>query len=40
MASEPNALYREAQPDIEFEMEMAGGEDVLAKGFENLRFDL
>ncbi|KAI1376176.1 arad-like aldolase/epimerase [Hypoxylon crocopeplum] len=37
MASEPNALYREAQPDVEYEFEAAGGEDVLARGFENLR---
>ncbi|KAI0181393.1 arad-like aldolase/epimerase [Hypoxylon sp. FL1284] len=36
MASEPNALYREAQPDLEFEFEAAGGEDVVARGFENL----
>ncbi|KAI0401389.1 class II aldolase/adducin N-terminal [Xylaria palmicola] len=37
MASEPNALYREAQPDIELELERAGGEDVVARGFESLR---
>ncbi|KAI1156498.1 class II aldolase/adducin N-terminal [Nemania diffusa] len=37
MASEANALYREAQPDIEFEFEMAGGEEVLARGFDSLR---
>lgn len=37
MASERNALYREAQPDIEFEFEMAGGEHVVARGFETLR---
>jgi ribulose-5-phosphate 4-epimerase/fuculose-1-phosphate aldolase len=37
MASERNALYREAQPDIEFEFDMAGGEDVLVRGFETLR---
>ncbi|KAI1740658.1 class II aldolase [Xylaria scruposa] len=37
MASEQNVLYREAQPDIEFEIQMAGGEDVMAKGFETLR---
>ncbi|KAI1753837.1 class II aldolase [Xylaria castorea] len=37
MASERNALYREAQPDVEFELEMAGGEDVMARGFETLR---
>ncbi|RYP66308.1 hypothetical protein DL771_007890 [Monosporascus sp. 5C6A] len=36
MASEPHALYREAQPDIEYEFEMAGGEDVLSRGFESL----
>ncbi|KAI0541695.1 class II aldolase [Xylaria digitata] len=36
-ASETNALYREAQPDLEFEFEMAGGEDVVARGFETLR---
>ncbi|KAK8130136.1 class 2 aldolase adducin domain-containing protein [Apiospora kogelbergensis] len=38
MASEENALYREAQPDLEYEFAMAGGEEVLAKGFENLQF--
>ncbi|OTA53426.1 arad-like aldolase/epimerase [Hypoxylon sp. EC38] len=37
MASEANVLYREAQPDIEYEIETAGGEDALARGFENLR---
>ncbi|KAI0096484.1 arad-like aldolase/epimerase [Daldinia grandis] len=37
MASEPNALYREAQPDLEYELEAAGGEDSLARGFGNLR---
>lgn len=37
MASEANVLYREAQPDIEYEIEAAGGEDVVARGFENLR---
>ncbi|KAI0025697.1 arad-like aldolase/epimerase [Xylariomycetidae sp. FL0641] len=36
MASEPHALYREAQPDLEFEFEAAGGEDALAAGFEAL----
>ncbi|KAI1328605.1 arad-like aldolase/epimerase [Xylariaceae sp. FL0255] len=36
MASEKNALYREAQPDLEYEFEMAGGEDALARGFEVL----
>ncbi|KAK7980689.1 hypothetical protein PG989_013146 [Apiospora arundinis] len=38
MASEENALYREAQPDLEYEFAMAGGEEVLAKGFETLKF--
>lgn len=37
MASEANVLYREAQPDIEYEIEVAGGEDVVARGFESLR---
>ncbi|OTB04309.1 hypothetical protein M426DRAFT_320899 [Hypoxylon sp. CI-4A] len=37
MASEPNVLYREAQPDLEFEAEAAGGEDALARGFDALR---
>ncbi|KAI8679853.1 Aldolase-II domain-containing protein [Fusarium keratoplasticum] len=36
MASEKNALYREAQPDIEFEFFLAGGEEVLARGFDKL----
>lgn len=36
MASEKNVLYREAQPDIEMEFELAGGEEVLARGFEKL----
>lgn len=40
MASEKNAMYREMQPDIEFEMEAAGGEEVLAKGFELLSITL
>lgn len=39
MASEPNALYREAQPDLEMEFEAAGGEEVLARGFEELVID-
>ncbi|CAJ2511482.1 Uu.00g071070.m01.CDS01 [Anthostomella pinea] len=37
MASETHALYREAQPDLEYEFEMAGGEDALARGFESLQ---
>ncbi len=36
MASESHSMYREAQPDLEFEMEAAGGEAALAKGFEDL----
>ncbi len=36
MASEPHVLYREAQPDVEFEIEAAGGEAALARGFEGL----
>ncbi|KXJ97118.1 class II aldolase and Adducin domain-containing protein [Microdochium bolleyi] len=40
MASEDNALYREAQPDLEYEMQCAGGEDRLAEGFETLAFAL
>jgi ribulose-5-phosphate 4-epimerase/fuculose-1-phosphate aldolase len=38
MASESNVLYREAQPDIEMEFELAGGEDVVARGFNELFF--
>ncbi|KAI2465697.1 arad-like aldolase/epimerase [Annulohypoxylon bovei var. microspora] len=37
MASEPNVLYREAQPDLEYEIEAAGGEDAVARGFEALQ---
>ncbi|KAK8134022.1 class 2 aldolase adducin domain-containing protein [Apiospora sp. TS-2023a] len=37
MASEEHALYREAQPDLEYEFAMAGGEEVLAKGFDALQ---
>ncbi|KAI8624037.1 class II aldolase [Xylariaceae sp. FL1651] len=37
MASERNVLYREAQPDLEYEFAMAGSEDALARGFETLR---
>ncbi|KAL8342645.1 hypothetical protein RB601_004840 [Gaeumannomyces tritici] len=36
MASETNALYREFQPEIELEIEAAGGEEVPAKGLEEL----
>jgi len=38
MASEKNALYAEAQPDLEFEMEMAGP-GVVEKGVENMKID-
>ncbi|CAN8103539.1 unnamed protein product [Discula destructiva] len=40
MASEKHAMYREMQPDIELEIEVAGGDDVLAKGFEHLSITL
>ncbi|KAK9424671.1 putative Class II aldolase/adducin N-terminal domain-containing protein [Seiridium unicorne] len=36
MASEKNALYREAQSDLEYEFMMAGGEEIIATGFEAL----
>lgn len=36
MASENHAMYREMQPDVELEIEAAGGEAVLARGFETL----
>jgi ribulose-5-phosphate 4-epimerase/fuculose-1-phosphate aldolase len=38
MASEKNVLYREAQPDVELEFELAGGEDVVARGFDQLLY--
>lgn len=37
MAGEKNWLYVEAQPDIEYEIEMAGG--VIKTGLENMRVD-
>lgn len=40
MASEKHAMYREMQPDVELEIDEAGGEEVLAKGFENLSIKL
>lgn len=40
MASEANVLYREAQADIEYEIEAVGGEDALAKGFEDLKVNI
>lgn len=36
MASEKNALYAEAQPDIDYEIEMAGL-DVVARGVDEMR---
>jgi hypothetical protein len=36
VAHEPNVLFREAQPDIELEIEAAGGEHKLAKGVYHL----
>ncbi|KAL3425820.1 arad-like aldolase epimerase [Phlyctema vagabunda] len=39
MASEKNALYAEAQPDLDFEIEMAGGVEVIGKGVENMKID-
>jgi hypothetical protein len=38
MASEKNSLYCEAQPDLEFEMEMAGP-GVIERGVENMVID-
>lgn len=39
MASDKNSLYAEAQPDVDFEIEMAGGLAVIGKGLENLTID-
>jgi ribulose-5-phosphate 4-epimerase/fuculose-1-phosphate aldolase len=39
MASEANALYAEAQPDLEYEIEMAGL-DVVARGVDDMRVDI
>ncbi|CAK7226665.1 hypothetical protein SEUCBS140593_006319 [Sporothrix eucalyptigena] len=36
MGADANVLYREAQPDLEFEIEAAGGEEAMAKGFDKL----
>ncbi|KAF4124726.1 Ribulose-5-phosphate 4-epimerase/Fuculose-1-phosphate aldolase [Geosmithia morbida] len=36
MASEANVLYREGQSDIEYEIDAVGGEEALAKGFDDL----
>lgn len=38
MASEKHALYAEAQPDLEYEMEMAGA-GVVERGVENMKVD-
>jgi hypothetical protein len=38
MASEKNSLYAEAQPDLEFEMEIAGP-GVVERGVENMKID-
>jgi len=38
MASEKNVLYAEAQPDIDFEMEMAGP-GVIERGVESMKID-
>lgn len=38
MASEKNALYAEAQPDLEYEMEMAGP-GVVERGVDNMKVD-
>lgn len=40
MASEKHVLYREAQPDVEMEFELAGGEEVLARGLHGLEVQL
>ncbi|OIW27534.1 class II aldolase [Coniochaeta ligniaria NRRL 30616] len=40
MASEKHVLYREAQPDVEMEFELAGGEDVLGRGLDALELQL
>jgi hypothetical protein len=38
MASEKNSLYAEAQPDLDYEFEMAGP-GVIEKGVENMKLD-
>jgi len=38
MASDKDALYAEAQPDLDYEIEVAGL-DVIAKGVENQKID-
>jgi ribulose-5-phosphate 4-epimerase/fuculose-1-phosphate aldolase len=39
LASETHVLYREARPDVELEMELAGGKEALARGLETLEID-
>ncbi|ERS96299.1 hypothetical protein HMPREF1624_07208 [Sporothrix schenckii ATCC 58251] len=36
MGADAHILYREAQPDLEFEIAAAGGEDAVARGFDQL----
>lgn len=38
MASEKNSLYAEAQPDLEYEIEMAGP-GVVERGVEDMKID-
>jgi hypothetical protein len=38
MASEKNALYAEAQPDLEYEFAIAGS-GVIEKGIEGMKID-
>ncbi len=40
MASDKHSLYRDAQPDLEFEIEMAGGTEFVARGVEDMRIDV
>ncbi|CAK7273644.1 hypothetical protein SEPCBS119000_005767 [Sporothrix epigloea] len=40
VGADAGVLYREAQPDLEFEIEAAGGEEAMAKGFDKLVLDL
>jgi len=40
MASDKHSLYRDAQPDLEFEFEMAGGVEVVARGVEGMKIDV
>ncbi|RDW82046.1 hypothetical protein BP6252_03158 [Coleophoma cylindrospora] len=39
MASEKNSLYAEAQPDLDYEIEMAGGLEAFSKGVEEMKID-